>query len=49
MTAKSTERYWGFLKRQFDKGLVRLTVWVKPEDKSKVREFIEKINNQSGS
>ena len=46
----STERYREFCKRKMDKGLVRVAVWIKPEDRDKLRVFLYDLyKDQSGS
>ena len=49
MTKNPTERYLEFCKRKMDKGLVRVAVWIKPEDRDKLRVFLYDLYKDQSS
>ena len=49
MTKNPTERYLEFCKRKTDKGLVRVAVWIKPEDKGKLQVFLYDLYKDQSS
>ena len=49
MTKNPTERYREFCKRKTDRGLVRVAVWIKPEDRDKLRVFLYDLYKDQSS
>ena len=45
----AAERQATYRQRLRDAGLVPIEVWCKPEDKERVREFVEKITPKTAS